>query len=204
MNFLCVSFENEVSDVTIKNEFDSNNHNMDTHEDKMKTVESHLENSDLDFLKELNGMKYTDMKITCLGEAVNCHRWILGKDSPVFDTIFLNEDFEKTRVMKIEAKDLKPTVEVLRFIYKGIINKSDSVQGIKGAYMYQVQSMIDKYETIETSLTQILSVDNIFDFCAIEPKSDELKLQLKIFAKEHLVEIFGNNQANLIKLCLEE
>ena len=202
MNFLCVSFENEVSDVTIKNEFDSNNHNMDTHEDKMKTVESHLENSDLDFLKELNGMKYTDMKITCLGEAVNCHRWILGKDSPVFDNIFLNEDFEKTRVMKIEAKDLKPTVEVLRFIYKGIINKSDFVQGIKGAYMYQVQAMIDKYQD---SLNQILSVDNFFDFCEIQPKSDELKLQLKTFAKENLVEIFGAKQASIIKsLFLEE
>ena len=44
--------------------------------------------------------------------------WILGKDSPVFDELFSNEDFEKTRVMKIEAKDLKPTVEVLQFIYK--------------------------------------------------------------------------------------
>ena len=116
----------------------------------------------------------------------------MGKDAPVFDELFSNEDFEKTRVMKIEARDLKPTVEVLRFIYKGIFNSS--VQVFKGAHMYQVEAMINKYEK---SLNQILSVDNFFD---IEPKSEELKLQLKSFAKENLVEIFGTKKARLVEL----
>ena len=194
--------ENTASEMTIvKHEVHSNDHNMDTNEDEMEaSVESHLETLDLDFLKELNSMKYTDMKITCLGQVVNCHRWILGRDSPVFDKIFSNEDFEKTRVMKIEPKDLKPTIEVLRFIYKGIINCS--ADSFKGAHMYQVQEMIDKYQD---SLNQFLSVDKFFDFCEIEPKSDELKLQLKNFAKENLVEIFGTKQASMIKsLFLEE
>ena len=146
--------ENSTEDITIKHEFDSNDHKMDTNEDDMKVcVDSHLENLDWDFLKELNAMKYPDMKITCLGSSVNCHRWILDKNSPVFDKIFSNEDFEKTRVMNIEPKDLKPTIEVLRFIYKGIINSS--VHAYIGAYMYQVQEMIDKYQD---SLNQILSV----------------------------------------------
>ena len=67
--------------------------------------------------------------------------------------------------------------------------------------MYQVQEMIDKYQN---SLNQFLSVDKFFDFWEIEPKSDDLKLQLKTFAKENLVGIFGTKQASIIKSLLEE
>ena len=62
--------------------------------------------------------------------------------------------------------------------------------------MYQVEAMINKYEK---SLNQILSLDNFFDFFDIEPKSEELKLQLKTFAKENLVEIFGSKKARLVE-----
>ena len=144
---------------------------------------------DVEFLYELDNMKFPDMKIECLGRTVNCHRVYLCQKSPIFDKIIDDDSFNETRIFEVAEKDLKCTIEVLRFIYKDFIK--DTIQGYRGAYLYRVQAMMDMYEK---SLFKILSIDNITDFYQIEPKNDKLKLHLKVYTKEHLEEILASNK----------
>ena len=62
-----------------------------------KVADSNWEDLDLDFLLELNGMEFTDMKIECQGKAVNCHRRDLCKNSPVLNKAIHDPAFNETR-----------------------------------------------------------------------------------------------------------
>ena len=66
--------------------------------------------------KLLDGKKFSDVKIICDGKTFDCHKNVLGSQSDVFETMFLNLDMTEARSGEIKIDDFKgETIET--FIY---------------------------------------------------------------------------------------
>ena len=139
---------------------------------------------DIEFLEHL---EFTDMEIECNDKRIKCHRWILAKQSPYFTKEFRKEYFVKSTILKVEEKNLKATIEVLRLFYEKKV--SNNVEGFRGAYLYDVKEMIKMYES---SISTLLTVDNVLHFYESENASEHLKYQLKKFTNDHLEEIISS------------
>ena len=58
--------------------------------------------------------KISDFKIICDGKTINCHKIVLGAQSDVFETMFLNMDLNEAKSGEVEIEDFDfDTVETL-------------------------------------------------------------------------------------------
>ena len=57
--------------------------------------------------KLFDGKKFSDIKIICEGKTIDCHKNVLGSQSDVFETMFLNMDMTEAKSGVIEIDDFK-------------------------------------------------------------------------------------------------
>ena len=66
--------------------------------------------------KLFDGKKFSDIKIICEGKTIHCHKNVLGSQSDVFETMFLNMDMTEAKSGELKIEDFKAeTMET--FIY---------------------------------------------------------------------------------------
>ena len=141
--------------------------------------------------KFLDELEFTDMEIKCNGRTIHCHKWILACQSSVLKQEFRTEKFVKMPILEVSEDNLKATIEVLRFLYKGKIDNKFEFEAFKGAHLYDVQVMIDMYDN---NFPEVLTIENVCSFHELDIKNEQFNEQLKTFTNDHLEEIVATKK----------
>ena len=92
----------------------------------------------------LNSGDLGDVTLTCDGNDIACHRFVLAENSPVFKAMFTTEMTE-TDEGRVNISDVTFTTlqKVVRFLYTGEINVSgeDLVEILQFSDMYQIDPL---------------------------------------------------------------
>ena len=108
--------------------------------------------------------KFSDFKIICDGKIIDCHKNVLGTQSNVFETMFMNMEMTEAKSSEVEIEDFEfDTVETLiYFLYNEDIqdNKLINTKLLYAADKYNVSGLM---EMCATFLKCNLSVDNALE-----------------------------------------
>jgi len=114
--------------------------------------------------KLFSGKKFSDFKIICDGKTIACHKNVLGTQSDVFETMFLNMDLNEAKSGEVEIEDFDfGTVETLIcFLYDEEIQDKKMINAklLYAADKYNVSRLV---EMCATFLKCNLSVENALD-----------------------------------------
>jgi len=114
--------------------------------------------------KILSEKKISDFKIICDDKTINCHKIVLGTQSDVFETMFLNMDLNeaKSGVVEIEDFDFDTVETLIYFLYNNDIQdkKLINTKLLYAADKYNVSGLV---KMCVSFLKCNLSVDNALD-----------------------------------------
>ena len=114
--------------------------------------------------KLFSGKKFSDFKIICDGKTIDCHKTVLGTQSDVFETMFLNIDLNeaKSGEVKIEDFDFDTVETLIYFLYDEEIQdkKLINTKLLYAADKYNVPGLM---EMCATFLKCNLFVENALD-----------------------------------------
>jgi len=111
-----------------------------------------------------NESRNSDVIINCNGKVFNCHKFILGARSPVFNAMF-QADMKEGNAREVNIDNLDPKVlgDMLQFIYTGKIPNTDEFMKdlLEAANYYQLEQL---KIACEESLCLILQSNNCIGF----------------------------------------
>jgi len=130
---------------------------------KRRLRETQLSNDLLDAFSK-NESRNSDVIINCNGKVFNCHKFILGARSPVFNAMF-QADMKEGNAREVNIDNLDPKVlgDMLQFIYTGKIPNTDEFMKdlLEAANYYQLEQL---KIACEESLCLILQSNNCIGF----------------------------------------
>jgi len=114
--------------------------------------------------KLFSGKKFSDFKIICDSKTINCHKTVLGTQSDVFETMFMNMEMDeaKSGEIKIEDFDFDTLETLIFFLYNEDIQNQKLINTklLYAADKYNVSGLV---EICATFLKSNLSVDNALE-----------------------------------------
>merc|ERR1719483_1964020 len=115
--------------------------------------------------KLFSGKKFSDFKIICDSKTIDCHKNVLGTQSDVFETMFLNMDLNEAKSGEVEIEDFDfDTVETLiYFLYNGFYQQDNKLINTKLLYAADKYNVSGLVGMCVTFLKCNLSVDNALE-----------------------------------------
>ncbi|XP_044596272.1 BTB and MATH domain-containing protein 40-like [Cotesia glomerata] len=114
----------------------------------------------------------SDVTIKVENETFSAHKIVLGKNSPVLETM-LNSKKQKKCIISFKGFDKETVEEVLRFLYTGKVEKDNDsdliLKLLSFADKYQVKILMD---FSETKLIKTLTADNVIEILVATDKYD--------------------------------
>eukprot|EP00929_Paragymnodinium_shiwhaense_P055839 TRINITY_DN27952_c0_g1_i1.p1 TRINITY_DN27952_c0_g1~~TRINITY_DN27952_c0_g1_i1.p1 ORF type:complete len:297 (+),score=65.66 TRINITY_DN27952_c0_g1_i1:44-934(+) len=106
--------------------------------------------------------RYTDFKIMCGDQEIECHRAILAGASSVFEAALANSQLAEAREQKMEIKDFEPAAvrAMVTFLYTGEVEDTsvDHVKLLALADCYGVESLV---QAMAQHVLDKLCTDNV-------------------------------------------
>ena len=139
--------------------------------------------------------KKGDVKLTCEGKDVFCHKFLLISGSPVFRAMFdMDSKENRENVVAIEDCNQETLEAFVTYLYDARMSKNYSPEDLE--LVFGLLYMANKYQVHELllgcmdTLLNIMNTDNVLKILAVVVKlelGDEIKDQLTNFMKENIV-----------------